>query len=1188
MPVGWTPPNSGGGGGGGGGQSDLGLSKAGGGHNVSVVNACTSTTNWVSTASGPIATATVAGETCVSAGLRDGLVQHFYYQPPSPLPLPDSNLIRLRISWNRVSLQVSNMYEVVMTDQAALAGNIVTFTLPAGMIENLFFDLTLSLEGLTQLACVGIRTITPTYNISGTSAANSTFYISEIDFPVENGVSAGRALGQTLVVPGDYTPSTPGYPYLDGPAARLDFLTRSIEGFRGVKHIRDFNLVNSGDVTAQLQAILGSLQPGDIFEFEPDAVYQISESLDLSHLSDVTLIGNNAAIQIDALYSRPIIRIGLEANNVRIIGLRVYGTKEETTTADLVANRATNMARPEVNQNGTVWIPVISEWTAETNAGTPGPSGGIKISSYPNAMQIVPSGAGALSSVITATARRYPVTVGVSYTCEIAATSYRTSGTAYARTMSLDLVWYDSGGSVLSTTTGPTQVTSTAGRDWKVLTVTGTAPASAAKVGVRINIANPTTSAERHYFDQMQLYRTTAPTNAISGTSKILAAPGDGLTFPEHADGSFRHVFYATQPNGKSLAGVTLSGSAAQSDAVLFRVRDKRTDQTVYAEYLDVTTSPTLNIIEWTPPDLEAPVELTIQNAAVTTPITVTVDSIYEYGRSVFNGAGDNMSGFVIEDDAHGILLRDIRVEGVYGDAVDVTGRGVRDVVIENLYSRAVGRQGMSANRVKNIRISGLTVIGCGRSGIDIEPYQADWSVDGVTISDVRLAYINNLGMACTGWARIQNMSISNLVGVNCGAGLFRGGGRNVSFSNVSHQVTSLTSVDAFDVQVYGHDMVGTITAGWGARVGIDQSLLVMDGDGQSTTYTSRPCPGLMVNVVPGDLNQFHNLAFSRTDLGGSAHPLRGTIADPGTDPPYTLGSSPYYSGGIGSDSADIDVVDFDPGPLRRWFPNTFKGVMNQNTHFLGGLNLRDDPIVRTRSLSATSTRANNLRGIEASVTLAATSKVITFPSFSGTHPSTIDSNVYTNVAGSAATLTLVSGTTYQYRAAPIIERGRGPSAAPATAPSLTFSGSNPIRMTLKKLVVPEPDASATGYMPYGWVIYRSEDGGVSYNVRYTITPTVDFPSVSNNWTLHDYGGAIAPDLSNDNVWGWATTYASEANSGLPVDESGWEPDTSYAVMVVPNWSTTCYVTSKTRSGFTVEFGTAAPANAKIDWMIVR
>lgn len=1187
MPVGWTPPNSGGGGGGGGGQSDLGLSKAGGGHTVTVVNACTSTTNWVSTASGAITTATVAGETCVSAGLRDGLVQHFYYQPPSPLTLPDSNLIRLRVSWNRASLQTSDMYEVIMSDQAALAGNTLTFQMPAGMVEDQFFDLTLSLEGLTQLACVGIRTITPTYNISGTSSANSTFYISEIDFPVENGVSAGRALGQTLVVPGDYTPSTTGYPYLDGPAARLDFLTRSIEGFRGVKHIRDYNLVNSGDVTAQLQAIIGTLQAGDIFEFEPNATYQISESLDFSHLSDVTLIGNNAAIWIDALYSRPIITIGRNVENLRIIGLRVYGTKEETTTADLVADAATNMARPEVNQNGTVWIPVTSEWTAETNVGTPGLAGGVKIDSYPNAMQIAPSGAGALSSVITATARRYPVTVGVGYTCEISATSNRLSGTAYSRTMSLDLVWYDAGGSVLSTTTGATQVSSTSARNWKVLTVTGTAPASAAKVGVRINIANPTTSAERHYFDHMKLFRTTTPTNTISTTTKILAAPGDGLTFPEHIDGQYRHVFYARQPNGKSKVGVTISGSSTQTDAALLRIRDKRTDETVYAEYIDVTTTPTLNYVEWTPPDIEAPIEVTIQNAAVVTPITITIDSIYEYGRSQFNGAGDNMSGFTVEDNARNILLRDCHVEGVYGDAADVTGEGVENVVIENLLSRANGRQGMSANRVRNLRLSGYTAIGCGRSGIDIEPYTSDWVVDGAIISDVRIAYCNNAALAMSNWARITNMAISNVTAVDCGVGLLKGGGRHVSFTNVSHRVSSLTNID-YDVEVYGQDIVGTVNAGYGAQISLTSTSTVMGPDGIETTMTPAPCPGLQLHVSPRNLDQFHGLVFSKTTADGGSQPLRGMIADPGTDPNYALGSSPYYSGGIGSDAADIDVVDFDPGPMRRWFPNTFKGVMNQNTHFLGGLNLRDDPIIRTRSLSATSTRSNNLRGIEASVTLAATSKVITFPSFSGTHPSTIDTMLYVNVAGAAATLTLVGGTTYQYRAAPIIERGRGPSAATVTAPSLTFSGSNPIRLTLKQLMVPEPDAAATGYLPYGWVVYRSEDGGVSYNTRYTITPTVDFPSVPNNWTLYDYGGAIAPDLSNDNVWGWATTYASEANSGLPVDESGWEPDASYGVMVVPNWSTTCYVTAKTRSGFTVEFGTAAPANAKIDWMIVR
>ena len=48
------------------------------------------------------------------------------------------------------------------------------------------------------------------------------------------------------------------------------------------------------------------------------------------------------------------------------------------------------------------------------------------------------------------------------------------------------------------------------------------------------------------------------------------------------------------------------------------------------------------------------------------------------------------------------------------------------------------------------------------------------------------------------------------------------------------------------------------------------------------------------------------------------------------------------------------------------------------------------------------------------------------------------------------------------------------------------------------------------------------------------------------------------------------------------------ETDASYGVVVSPNWLTTYSVTAKTTTGCTVNFGTAAPANAAIDIFTFR
>jgi hypothetical protein len=48
------------------------------------------------------------------------------------------------------------------------------------------------------------------------------------------------------------------------------------------------------------------------------------------------------------------------------------------------------------------------------------------------------------------------------------------------------------------------------------------------------------------------------------------------------------------------------------------------------------------------------------------------------------------------------------------------------------------------------------------------------------------------------------------------------------------------------------------------------------------------------------------------------------------------------------------------------------------------------------------------------------------------------------------------------------------------------------------------------------------------------------------------------------------------------------QADANYAVLCTPNYATTCYVTNVATTGFTISFGTAAPANATVNWLVVR
>lgn len=50
------------------------------------------------------------------------------------------------------------------------------------------------------------------------------------------------------------------------------------------------------------------------------------------------------------------------------------------------------------------------------------------------------------------------------------------------------------------------------------------------------------------------------------------------------------------------------------------------------------------------------------------------------------------------------------------------------------------------------------------------------------------------------------------------------------------------------------------------------------------------------------------------------------------------------------------------------------------------------------------------------------------------------------------------------------------------------------------------------------------------------------------------------------------------------------EPDTGYGVLVTPSWPTTVSVAAadKSATGFTVHFGTVAPANATVSFLTFR
>lgn len=86
---------------------------------------------------------------------------------------------------------------------------------------------------------------------------------------------------------------------------------------------------------------------------------------------------------------------------------------------------------------------------------------------------------------------------------------------------------------------------------------------------------------------------------------------------------------------------------------------------------------------------------------------------------------------------------------------------------------------------------------------------------------------------------------------------------------------------------------------------------------------------------------------------------------------------------------------------------------------------------------------------------------------------------------------------------------------------------------------------------------------------------------------------SVSPQFSgnyitfSNNVRGYNVGVTASATSQA-VTFTTAHPDANYAVFCTPDWNTTCYVSNKTTTGFTLNYGTAAPAGQLVDWFVAR
>ena len=186
-----------------------------------------------------------------------------------------------------------------------------------------------------------------------------------------------------------------------------------------------------------------------------------------------------------------------------------------------------------------------------------------------------------------------------------------------------------------------------------------------------------------------------------------------------------------------------------------------------------------------------------------------------------------------------------------------------------------------------------------------------------------------------------------------------------------------------------------------------------------------------------------------------------------------------------------------------------------------------------------------NLRGKDIVVTEAATTKAIAFTAAKTAGGSAI--NTATATTGGA-----LAANTYYYICGAVTAHGESQTSSEKTV--VISGGNNATSITFNAI-------TDDGYKRH---VYRGTASGV-YDGYYELP-------LNSDATFLDVGGAF------DGLKG----------NSLVDDTSMIEPDADYAVIVTPNWSTTTFVTAKATTGFTINFGTAAPASATVDWFIVR
>lgn len=1005
-------------------------------------------------------------------------------------------------------------FELVVASGAALTGTIstVAITNSNAATSATWYTITVPLTGLTTIASVGIRKRSAS---AGSSTKRVTFWLDNIIATSATGLDAALIAESSaaVVVPPTYTSAyTQAARTLGTFQSVLDLRPThsNVTGFRGVKDVRDWNVDETGatDVTADLAAILASLDPGDTLSFPPDGIFWIENGLSLAGKVGVTLECHGARFVEHAHRQGSVINLSGSFNTIRDMHVIGLGTPSTLTNGSSMTN-----------VTGT-----------PTNVGT--------TKSLATAGDVV----------------RVPGQGG--------------TPTAIGQTYSRDIDGYIQFDLVLS----------------QAAPITGDCT-----VTVTDSYHNPSAFPQNVSFTQ-NLTLTSTPTTYQIRFRPLDLFPGHTLTITKNNTGS---PIIVTSFTPYHLMQNLVYLSDEGSNHGLNVVGDHCSADNIFVEGMGGDGIQIGGV--------------SLNNTQPNWPQDNRVRNFYtratgRHGITLTHGTDNRLENFIVYSQGR--------------DGMDIEPEGDQSHISHMTFFNGVmsgGENGglmisSAADRQDHITFDHVWFRYNGGSGLIF-----DLGV-GSVIRDCKVTSESGTGIGVD----FQGGTIAKGEGLGMTVerfhtqGKITASGDNIKLRDIHCE--RLVQDGTVIVTGLGCDIDGVLIGDPTAPYTIDPTLkftpvMVMD----DTTYRDIQCPPwsrefgntYRQSVIQGNPWYPSGLAM----LGQGIRTLRGLSAS-GVSANNLSGIAAAVTGGASTKTIAFPVktdvlnpagftltasgpektnIFIDPGPGENTGTWTLTYNGQTTTPFTedyiptGGSTLTPAATVQAALQALPSIGAGNVTVAGTSIFNAGFDLTwgATFAPanghtalLSGTSAVT-DKNGATRVVRTPAQTStggsVVPGT-YYYRVAGRTPEG-GPLAGLAEQSVVVGSTQNQVTVALTGLGYDQ----SVDKVVTGWTVWRGTSAGGPYTRRYdVISPPFGLDtSLVDHGT--DFGGNIAPQTGS-----WT---ASDVNA----NQSGYEPDTSYGVFVVPSWSTTVAITAKRTNGFDIAFGTAAPGGGgTVDWFLCR